>query len=84
MLFNIFPTHTRKLLIFVCISIRNASRMTTVSMRDHEVVLEFGSYVLNYSLISNDVLSVEDNLDLNSHLWYLPFHTNDISSFRQM
>lgn len=45
--------------------------MTTVPMRNHKVVLEPGSYVLNYSLISNDVLSVEDNLDLNSHLWYL-------------
>lgn len=41
--------------------------MTTIHTRDCESVLDFGSYMLNYSLISNDILLVEDNLDLIPH-----------------
>lgn len=49
MLFNIFPTYTkRKQLVFFFISIWSVSRMTTVLMRDRELALDFGSYVLNY------------------------------------
>lgn len=64
-LFNIHPP--KKAANFF-MSIRNVSRITTVPRRDHKLVLGFGSYMPNYSLRSNNVLSVEFNLDLNPHI----------------
>lgn len=46
------------------------------SHRDHELVLDFGSDMLNYSLISDGIL-LEDNLDLNPNIGILSFYTSD-------
>lgn len=53
--------------------------MITVPTRDQKSVLDFGSFILNYPVLSNDALSGEDNLDLNLYPWNLSFHINDVS-----
>lgn len=75
------PPHTQgKQIMFFKIRIWNLSKVITVPTSDHKSVLDLGSYLLNYSLRSNDNL-LEDNLDLNPDRWYLSFYTNNVPYF---